>query len=93
MSLNFILLYSLTVFIASIIPGPSMLLALTYGMRYGAKRTIASATGNLTVTLLQAAVSIAGLGAVLIASGTVFQLIKWAGAAGRQPPSPRGVPV
>ena len=81
MSLNFVLLFSMTVFVASIIPGPSMLLALTHGMQYGAKRTIASAMGNVTVTLIQASVSIAGLGTILIASETTFQLIKWAGAA------------
>lgn len=71
----------MTVFIASIIPGPSMLLALTHGMHYGARKTIASAMGNVTVTLIQAAISIAGLGAILIASEAIFQLIKWAGAA------------
>ena len=81
MSFNFILLFTLTVFVASIIPGPSMLLALTHGMHYGAKRTIASAMGNVTVTLIQAFVSLAGLGTILIASETIFQLIKWAGAA------------
>ncbi len=81
MSFNFILLFSMTVFVASIIPGPSMFLALTHGMQYGAKRTMASAMGNVTVTLIQASVSIAGLGTILIASETTFQLIKWAGAA------------
>jgi threonine/homoserine/homoserine lactone efflux protein len=78
---NFILLYTTTIFIATIIPGPGMLLALTHGMLYGAKRTTASALGNLVVTLLQASVSIAGLGAVLIASETLFGLIKYIGAA------------
>ena len=81
MSLNFILLFSMTVFVASIIPGPSMLLALTHGMHYGAKRTIASAMGNVTVTLIQASISIAGLGTILMASETIFQIIKWAGTA------------
>jgi threonine/homoserine/homoserine lactone efflux protein len=81
MSLNFIFLYITTIFIASIIPGPSMLLALTHGMQFGAKRTIASAMGNLTITLLQASISIAGLGTILLASETVFQVIKLAGAA------------
>ena len=80
MSLNFIILYVTTVFVASIIPGPSMLLALTHGMQFGAKRTLASAMGNLTVTFIQASVSIAGLGAILIASETAFQMIKFAGA-------------
>lgn len=81
MSFEFLFIYSLTVFVASIVPGPSMLLALTHGMKYGAKRTIASALGNVSVTLLQAAISIAGLGAVLLASESLFNIIKWAGAA------------
>lgn len=81
MSLNFILLFSMTVFVASIIPGPSMLLALTHGMHYGAKRTISSAMGNVTVTIIQASISIAGLGTILITSETTFQLIKWVGAS------------
>jgi threonine/homoserine/homoserine lactone efflux protein len=81
MSFHFFLVYSVTVFVASIVPGPSMLLALTHGMKYGARRTVASALGNLSVTLLQAAVSIAGLGAVLLASEGLFNIIKWAGAA------------
>ncbi|MCP4673707.1 MAG: LysE family translocator [Desulfobacula sp.] len=81
MSFNFILLFSITVFVASIIPGPSMLLALTHGMHYGAKKTIVSAIGNVTVTLIQASISIVGLGTILIASETIFQIIKQVGAA------------
>ena len=81
MSLDFWLLYSLTVFVASIVPGPSMLLALTHGMKYGCRRTVATAMGNVTASVIQAGVSMAGLGAVLMASGTVFVLIKWCGAA------------
>ena len=81
MSFEFFLIYSVTVFVASIVPGPSMLLALTHGMKYGAKRTIASALGNVSVTLLQAAISIAGLGAILLTSEGLFNIIKWAGAA------------
>jgi len=80
MSFEFFLIYSVTVFVASFIPGPSMLLALTHGMKYGAKKTIASALGNLSITLIQAAISIAGLGAILIASESLFNIIKWAGA-------------
>ena len=78
MSFEFLLVYSVTVFVASIVPGPSMLLALTPGMKSGAKRTIASALGNVSVTLIQAAISIAGLGAILLASEGLFNVIKWA---------------
>lgn len=81
MTLNFILLYATTVFVASIIPGPSMLLALTHGMQFGAKKTLSSALGNVTVTLIQALISIAGLGTILITSQTAFHIIKLAGAA------------
>jgi len=81
MSFNFIVLYSMTIFIASIIPGPSMLLALTHGMQYGVRKTVSSALGNVSVTLLQASISIAGLGTILIASETIFHVIKWVGAA------------
>ena len=80
MSFNLIMLFLFTVIIASIIPGPSMLLALTHGMRYGAKKTIASAMGNVSVTLVQASISLAGLGTILFSSEIIFQLIKWAGA-------------
>ncbi|QJB55499.1 LysE family translocator [Pseudodesulfovibrio sp. zrk46] len=81
MTFHFVLLFSVTVFVASIIPGPSMLLALTHGMQYGARKTVASALGNVVVTLIQASISIAGLGTILVASEAVFHLVKWAGAA------------
>ncbi len=81
MSLSFLLIFSATVFSISIIPGPSMLLALTHGMQYGIKKTLASALGNVSVTVIQAAISIAGLGTILASSELFFQLIKWAGAA------------
>lgn len=81
MSIHFIAAFCATVFVASIIPGPSMLLALTHGMKHGAGRTMASALGNVAVTMVQALVSIVGLGTVLLASETVFMAVKWAGAA------------
>jgi threonine/homoserine/homoserine lactone efflux protein len=81
MTFNFILLYTITVFIASIIPGPSMLLAISHGMQHGVRKTMVSAMGNVTVTFIQASVSIAGLGTVLMASESVFHFMKWAGAA------------
>lgn len=81
MSVEFIIAFVMTVFVVSIIPGPSMLLALTHGMQHGVKRSMASAAGNLLVTLLQAVVSLAGLGALLATSEAAFLTVKWAGAA------------
>jgi threonine/homoserine/homoserine lactone efflux protein len=80
-SFEFWILYVMTVLIASLVPGPSMLLALSHGTKFGAKRTIATALGNTTASFLQAVVAIVGLGAILTASGTIFQIIKWLGAA------------
>jgi len=80
MSFEFILIYSATVFIASIMPGPSMILALNHGIKYGAKQTLATACGNLTATLMQAFLSIAGLGAILLQSENVFNILKYMGA-------------
>lgn len=81
MSLEFVLIYSLTVFVASITPGPTMLLALDHGIKYGPKRTIVSALGNGLATLVQALLTIAGLGALLLHSQTVFNTVRWLGAA------------
>lgn len=80
MNFEFILIYSVTVFIASITPGPSMILALNHGIKYGAKRTLASAFGNLTATLIQAFLSISGLGVILLQSENMFTMIKYLGA-------------
>jgi len=64
----------MTVFIASILPGPNMLLALTHGMNYEAKRTLSSAMGNVTVILVRASISIARLGTISVASEAVFNI-------------------
>ncbi len=80
MTFQFWILYCSTLFLASLVPGPSMLLALNHGMRYGAKRTMVTASGNVLASLIQASVSLAGLGALLLTSQTLFLTIKWLGA-------------
>ena len=79
MTFDYFLAYFLIVFIATITPGPSMLFALNHGVNHGLARTMYSCFGNLVGNLLMALVSILGLGAVLIASGLVFNVIKWIG--------------
>lgn len=80
MSPESLLLYISTVAVASIIPGPSMLLALSHGIRYGARKTILSAAGNVTASLLQAGISLAGLSIILSGSELLFRGVKYAGA-------------
>jgi threonine/homoserine/homoserine lactone efflux protein len=56
-----------------------MLLAINHGVNHGVFKTLFSCFGNVVGNLLMALASIVGLGAVLIASGIVFNLIKWFG--------------
>jgi len=81
MNIEFYFAFVITVFIASGIPGPSMLLGLTHGMRYGFKNTLYTATGNMVASSIQAIISIAGLGILIATSGTLFMIIKYIGAA------------
>lgn len=81
MSFEFWFLYVSTVFVASIIPGPSMILALTHGIKHGTKKTLYTAAGNTTASLLQASLAILGLGVLLQSSLTLFLAVKYLGAA------------
>jgi threonine/homoserine/homoserine lactone efflux protein len=56
--------------LATVLPGPSMLLALDHGSRYGSRRATATALGNVTATLLQ-------VGAVVATLETVTALAPW----------------
>jgi threonine/homoserine/homoserine lactone efflux protein len=79
MTLQYFSAYFLILFVATIIPGPSMLLAINHGVNHGVCKTLFSCLGNVAGNLLMGLASIVGLGAVLIASGIVFNLIKWLG--------------
>ena len=79
MTFDYFIAYFLILFIATITPGPSMLLAINHGANHGIVKTINSGLGNLAGNLLMALVSILGLGALLVASGTAFNIIKWIG--------------
>jgi homoserine/homoserine lactone efflux protein len=79
MSFQYFIAYFLVLFLATITPGPSMLLAINHGANHGIGKSTVSALGNVLGNLLMALVSLFGLGALLIASGFFFNLIKWAG--------------
>lgn len=81
MSIQTWLLFVTTVFFLSATPGPNMLLALSHGMRFGARRAIATGIGTVAALVLLQGISLAGLGAVLAASETAFQVVKWGGVA------------
>ncbi len=80
-TLEFWSIYIITVFVASIIPGPSMLLALAHGIKHGTKISMVTALGNTVASMIQATIAIAGLGIVLSTSTSIFMIIKYIGAA------------
>ena len=65
----------------SLSPGPAVLLVSTQGMARGFRAGVATAAGVLAGNTIYFALSVFGLGAVLVSSALLFTMIKWAGAA------------
>ena len=74
------LIYFLAVVFLCLTPGPNSLLALTNGVRYGVKYTFYSSLGCALGSAMIIAISMSGIGLVLAASLTFFQVIKTLGA-------------
>lgn len=70
-----------TVLIIGVTPGPSVLLASANSMNYGARKTVGTILGDLSANAIQIALSSLGLASIVISSGEIFGLIKWAGVA------------
>ena len=64
-----------------LIPGPTVLLVLSYAISQGKRVAVASATGVALGDLIAMSLSLAGLGALVLASATLFTVLKWVGAA------------
>jgi len=64
-----------------LIPGPTVLLVFSYALSIGRSVAIASAAGVALGDLIAMSASLAGLGALVLASATLFTLLKWIGAA------------
>ena len=64
-----------------LIPGPTVLLVLSYALSKGRSVAIASAGGVAFGDLIAISASLAGLGALVLTSATLFIALKWVGAA------------
>ena len=64
-----------------LIPGPTVLLVLSYALSKGRSVAVASATGVALGDLIAMTASLLGLGALVLASATLFSVLKWVGAA------------
>lgn len=62
------------------IPGPTVLLVLSYAIGKGRKVAVSTALGVGLGDFLAMTASLAGLGALVLASATAFTILKWVGA-------------
>lgn len=63
-----------------LIPGPTVLLVLSYALTQGRRVAVAMALGVAAGDLIAMSASLLGLGALMMASATVFLAVKWIGA-------------
>jgi threonine/homoserine/homoserine lactone efflux protein len=80
MSLQLWLAYAAAVFVISGTPGPNMLLSMTHGIHHGLQGTFSTMLGLLSGVTIILSISLAGLGAVLLASSFAFEVLKYLGA-------------
>jgi threonine/homoserine/homoserine lactone efflux protein len=63
-----------------LIPGPTVLLVLSYAISQGKKVAIATVGGVALGDFIAMSASLAGLGALVLASAALFTILKWIGA-------------
>lgn len=80
MTVELLLIFAATMIFLAMTPGPAVLVVVSQGMRYGARQSLQGTLGILTANAIYFALSAAGLGALLLASATLFQTLKWLGA-------------
>jgi len=73
--------FALAASVAIAIPGPTVLLALANGTRYGVRRSTYGMLGAVVSDVVLVVAVGLGLGALLLASEMVFSIVKWIGVA------------
>ncbi|RWR31130.1 LysE family translocator [Sinirhodobacter populi] len=81
MSLELYPVFVLACLALLVTPGPNGLLCINHSVRFGPGRAFWTSLGSVAGVLVMIAASMAGLGAILLASETLFSLVKWLGAA------------
>ncbi|PVB61598.1 LysE family translocator [Labrenzia sp. 011] len=80
MTLELYSAYIVATLIVLAIPGPTIMLVVSYALTQGRKSAVASVMGVGLGDATAAAASLLGLGAILAASATAFTMLKWCGA-------------
>lgn len=81
MDLHTLGLFVLTETLLSLSPGPAVLLVVGLSMRRGFRLGVMATLGILSTNALYFSLSALGVGALILASATLFTVIKWIGAA------------
>ena len=76
-----LLIFSLVAFVGIATPGPTVLLALTNGSRFGVRASVPGMLGAVLSDFVLIAAVAVGLGALLAASEFWFSVVKWIGVA------------
>ncbi len=74
------LLFSSIALVATITPGPAVLLVATHSINYSPTRAVYTILGNISGLFIMSLLSVLGLGAIVLCSTTAFTLIKGLGA-------------
>ncbi|TBU96304.1 lysine transporter LysE [Stutzerimonas kirkiae] len=75
------LLFAPVAFLIALTPGPNNFCAMNNGIRHGVATAVLATSGRVLAFAIFLFISAVGLGAMLLASETVFTAIKWVGAA------------
>ena len=81
MSLETWLAFSAASVVLLLIPGPTILLVISYALGQGWRVALPMAAGVALGDFTAMTLSMLGIGALLLASATVFTVLKWCGAA------------
>jgi len=76
-----LLVFSLVAFVGIATPGPTVLLALTNGSRFGVRASVPGMIGAVLSDFVLIGAVALGLGALLAASEFWFAVVKWVGVA------------
>ena len=81
MELTLWLTYLIATFILSLSPGPGVFSSISSGLHHGFRLGLWNGVGMQAANLLLVAIVSLGLGAILLASETLFTAVKWLGVA------------
>lgn len=81
MSVETWLAFAATAAVILVIPGPTILLVVSYALGYGRKTAAVTASGVALGDLVAMTASMLGLGALLATSAELFTVLRWVGGA------------